>query len=347
MFHPFRRLAPAVLLLIAALSIAACGGGGNDEDVEGLLDKAFKQTVKSADLKLEAELELDGLRGLDDPVRLRATGPYRSATGKIPATDLALQLEVAGQNIDTGFVSTGDRAFVRFQDVYYEQPRASVAQANREIASQGKRRGSLKALGLDPRSWLEEAEREGDEKVAGVQTEHVSGKIDVGSVLTDLNDFVRRSGGALGSNGQLAPQPLAKDDIEKVKDVVKNPDFDVYVGKEDGIIRRISGRLNFDVPEDSRKSVAGLEGGSLSFSFEFSKVNGVQRIQAPASARPLSDLTKSLGAGALGGLSGGGGSGTSTTPGADSDAQQRYNECLDRADPSNTDAIQRCADLLP
>ena len=349
MLIPIRRLAPAVLLLVTALCVVACGGSSSGEDVESLLDKSFKQRVGSADLKLEAELELNGLKGLNDPIRLRASGPYRTVAGKIPAADLALQIGVAGQKIDTGFLSTGDRAFVRFQDVYYEQPKAAVRRANQGIAAQGKKaRGSLRALGLDPRRWLEDAEQKDDEEVAGVKTEHVSGKLDIGRVVADLNDFVKRSGGAIGgATGQPAPQPLSGDDIDRIKEVVKNPDFDVYVGKEDGIIRRISGRLEFDVPEESRKSLAGLEGGSLSFSFEFTKVNGDQRIEAPANARPLSDLTNSLGAGALGGLSGGAGSGTSTTPGASSDAQKKYNECLDAADPGNTDAIQRCSELLP
>jgi hypothetical protein len=86
-------------------------------------------------------------------------------------------------------------------------------------------------------------------------------------------------------------------------------------------------------------------------------VNGDQEIEAPAKARPLSDLTDSLGAGGLpGGLGGGGeepqapgppdmpsgGSGGTDDP----EAFRRYAECLDRARPEDTEELQRCAELL-
>ena len=43
-------------------------------------------------------------------------------------------MDGAGQTIQTGFLSTGDRAFVKFEDVFYEQPAAEVRRANRMIA---------------------------------------------------------------------------------------------------------------------------------------------------------------------------------------------------------------------
>ena len=79
------------------------------------------------------------------------------------------------------------------------------------------------------------------------------------------------------------------------------------MGKQDDIIRRVSGRVEFEIPKRSRAGLGGLDGGSIVFSVEFRDVNGDQEIEAPANARPLSDLTDSLGAGGLpGGLGGGG-----------------------------------------
>ena len=86
-----------------------------------------------------------------------------------------------GQTVQTGFLSTGDRAFVKFEDVYYEQPAAQVRAANAAIRKAGGRGSSLRSLGLNPRSWLSEASEEGDERVAGVETSHVSGRLDVAS----------------------------------------------------------------------------------------------------------------------------------------------------------------------
>jgi hypothetical protein len=349
-----------LLSLLAAAALASCGGGGgNSEDAERLLDQAFSHSIRSADLTLDAKLQLKGSGSLDRPVEIKASGPFRTNEGKLPSADLALEVGSAGggQTVQTGFLSTGDRAFVKFEDVYYEQPPARVAAANRSI---GKRKGSLRSLGLDPRSWLADAEVQGDERVAGVDTQHVSGTLDVEKLMRNINEFVRRSARAIGgATGQTPPDPLSAKDIRTVSDVVEDPEFDVYVGKEDDTIRRISGKVEFDVPEKSRRALGGIEGGSLDFSVEFADVNGDQRIEAPANSRPLSELTGSLGGGGLlggsGGSSGGAGpapvqpdagGGTSTLPAPDADAFKRYADCLDKAAPEDTAAIQTCAKLL-
>ena len=342
-------------LLFATLALASCGGGDDKENVQDLLDNAFSSSIKSADVKIDASIQLKGSPGLDKPVRISASGPFRTNDGKLPSADIDLKIgtDGGGQTVTTGFLSTGDRAFVKFQDIYYEQPAAQVAKANRAIAQNKDKRGSLRALGLDPRSWLSEAKDEGDEEIAGVQTRHVSGKLDVEAVMRNLNAFVRKSGSTLGgATGQTPPKPLSEADIRKVSEVVRDPTFHVYVGKDDDIIRRVAGKIEFDVPEASRESLGGIQSGAIEFEVELAKVNGDQQIEAPSNPRPLSDLTTSLGgAGALPGL-GGGSQGAPITPpssdGTTPEAQdfQQYADCLDKARPEDTEALQRCAELL-
>jgi hypothetical protein len=341
------------VLLFAAVALASCGGGDDKEDVQDVLDKAFSTSLKSADLKVDASVQLKGSPGLDRPVRITATGPFRSNEAKLPSVDVELKVgtDGGGQTVTTGFLSTGDRAFVKFQDVYYEQPASQVEKANRAIAQNKGERGSLRGLGLDPRSWLGQAKDEGEEEVAGVKTRHVSGTLDVEAVMRNLNEFVRKSGTALGgATGQAAPKPLSAEDISKVSDVVKDPTFHVYVGEDDDIIRRVAGKIEFDVPEENRESLGGIQSGSIEFAVEFSDVNGDQEIEAPAHARPISSLTRSLGGG--GGLPGLGGGSQSTTPSApdgtspEGEDFQKYADCLDKARPQDTEALQRCAELL-
>jgi hypothetical protein len=355
-----RRL--AVLLFLAALGLVSCGGGDDTDGVEDLLNQAFQQEIASADLKIEAELDLNG-GASTRPVRIEANGPFRTNEDKLPSVDLDLRVgaDGGGQTIQTGFLSTGDRAFVKFQDVYYEQPAAEVRRANRAIARNRGRRGSLRALGLDPRSWLGQAEDEGEEEVAGVETRHVAGTLDVEALMRNLNTFVRRSGSAIGgATGQSVPDPLSAEDIREVGRVVRDPTFHVYVGKDDSIIRRVSGRIEFAVPEEDR-GAGGIESGTLTFSVELGDVNGDQEIEAPANARPLSALTESLGSDALG-LGGGGDGETPVAPAnpnppsagtpddgggsAEAEAFRAYAECLDKARPEDTEALQDCADLL-
>jgi hypothetical protein len=347
-----------VVLLFAALALVSCGGGDDKEDVQDLLDKAFSASIESADLKLDASIQLKGSPGLERPLRISAAGPFRTNDGKLPSVDVELKIgsDGGGQTITTGFLSTGDRAFVKFQDVYYEQPESEVAKANQSIEENSGKRGSLESLGLDPRSWLAEAKDEGEEEVAGVNTRHVSGKLDVEAVMRNLNRFVRRSGEALGgATGQAPPEPLSEEDISKVGEVVRDPTFHVYVGEDDDIIRRVAGTIEFEVPEENREGLGGIESGELKIELEFADVNGDQEIEAPANARPISALTESLGGTPdLGGVvegEGGGelpanppSGGNPGSPGAEE--FQAYEKCLDEARPEDTEALQRCAELL-
>jgi hypothetical protein len=122
------------------------------------------------------------------------------------------------------------------------------------------------------------------------------------------------------------------------------------VGEDDDIIRRVAGKIEFDVPEESRQSLGGIQSGSIEFQVEFSNVNGDQQIEAPAHARPISTLTRSLGGGGtLPGLGAGSGSATPAVPdnvNPESEDFQQYKDCLDKARPEDTEALQRCADLL-
>jgi hypothetical protein len=87
---------------------------------------------------------------------------------------------------------------------------------------------------------------------------------------------------------------------------------------------------------------------------EFTNVNGDQEIEAPAHARPISSLTRSLGGTpGLGGITSEEGGGTlpanpndTQSGGPGSEQFQAYAECLDKARPEDTEALQRCAELL-
>ena len=372
-----RALGLLCTILIAAcgLLVAGCGGGDDQEEVTKLLDRAFDKSLESADVNLDSTLRVRGVPQLERPIRIRANGPYRSTQkGKPPEFDIDLKIGVegGGASIDTGRVAVGDRAFIKFQGGFYEVPAEQVKEANEAFQGGRDRRKQVKGSGVNPRSWISSAKDEGEEEVAGVETKHVSGQLDVKRMVTDLNRFVSRAGKSLGA-GAAVPKPLPQATLDKIAQVVRNPTFDVYVGAEDERIRRLSANVQITVPEADRQQVRGIEGGSLELTIEFRGVGKPQRIEAPAQSRPLSDLTKQLGgAGALGlggalGQGGAGQGGSAETPqvpqqqvpqspqdgaggtgggGGDAETFQRYAECLDKADPQDTAALQRCSELL-
>lgn len=336
--------------LLSAGLLAGCGGD-DQKPVTELLDKAFKSSIGSADVKLDLEIELDGVDQLEDPIEISLTGPYESGGDtRIPNVDWDITVRAQNQSFNAGLTSTGDRAFVAFQGTEYEVSRATVANLNRQIAASNKREGGrdLADFGVTARDWVIDAEEDGDEEVAGVETTHVSGKLDVTRVLDDLNTVVEQAAKLGGQAGQQAPPKLTDEQKQQVEDVVEDPSFDGYVGKDDGKLRRLSADLEFGVPEESRDAVGGLEGGRISFSIEFAGIGAAKQIDAPDNARPIAELTQQLQGllgGALGAPQPGADGGAEAAPQTDPEKQKAYEECV-KTDPNDESVKAFCEVLL-
>ena len=350
MLRTFRAFSLLALTALAAV-LAACGSG-TSSNVTDTLDKAFSTPIKSARINLDVTLKLDGIKQLNGPVKLSVQGPYESGGSQtIPKVDWDIAASAAGQNFSAGFISTGDNAWVAFQGQDYEVGKAAITKVNSQIKQAAGNKKGLSQFGIDARKWLKDSNDEGSEKVAGVDTNHVSAALDVAAFLDDVNQLVQKAGGSVAA-GSTTPQ-LTAADKKKIAEVVKNPRFDVYVGKADNVIRRLSADLSFNVPSAQRAQLGGLKSGTLSFSIEFSDVGKPQTITAPTSAKPLSELTSQLGGlgsvlggGSSPGSSGSGSSGNSGSSGPTAAALTKYSQCLQKADPSKPAELQKCADLL-
>jgi hypothetical protein len=347
------------MLLPALLAASLLAGCGEDDkkSVTDLLDKAFESSIGSADVKLDIEIELDGVDQLEDPIELSLTGPYDSTgDAEIPSVDWDITVRAQKQSFNAGVTSTGDRAFVGFQGTEYEVRPEAVAELNRQVAASRKREGGrdLSDFGVTARDWVVDAEEEGDEEVAGADTTHVSGKLDVTRALEDLNKVVEEAAKLGGQAGQQAPPKLTDEQKKQIDEVVDDPRFDVYVGQDDDKLRRLSADVEFEVPDDSRDQVGGLEGGRISFSIEFANIGSAQPIEAPEDARPIEELTRQL-QGLIGGALGGvapapdgadeGGSQQSLPPQTDAEKQKAYEDCV-KTDPGDESVRAFCEVLL-
>jgi len=366
---PLRSALALAACALCSLAFSACGGGGDDEDATALLERAFSENIGSANVAMDIEFAGKGSERLgDDPVRVKVTGPYKSnGNEKLPSLDFDVNVQGAGQNLALGAVLTDDNGFIEFNGSPYEVGKEVIAQQNSALATESKEGEGLKALGIDPQSWVKDPSNEGEEEVAGVETKHLSGKVDVAKLLEDLGEAGAKAGGSLG--GQ-APPMLTEEQRKQAAEAVEDPKFDIYVGKDDNKIRRLSVDLSFIVPEDRRQSAGGLEGGSLAFNLELSGVGDEVKIEAPADAKPIAELVQGLQSlGGLGALSGGAGGsappapedpaaptdpsapapppGGGEAPTAEQQEQfERYAQCVQEADPTDAEAIEMCGKLL-
>ena len=350
-----------VLAALAGLVVAGCGGG-DEKDARAILKRAFSESIGSANVTVDLSVKVDGVQQLSQPIRVKLGGPFKSNGPRtLPSLNWDVSISGGGQTFSAGLISTGDRGFVNWQGTNYEADQSTMAQLKQAAASGGTGGSrSLKQFGVDPLRWVKDPSVSGDENVAGVATQHVSADVDVGKLFADLNKVVSKAGGAVGS---ARPQQLSPQTIDSIEKVVHDPKFDVYAGESDGKLRRLAVNVRFDVPQQAQTLLRGAKGGTVALSIEFAGVGQPQIIAAPAGARPISELTKQLrglgGAlGATGGIGGSSGTTPGGTPGGEpgtpggggkspsSEQFQRYAECLNKAKPSDTAALNRCSRLL-
>lgn len=300
---------PVLLTIIATLAVAAvaagCGGDdGGGSDAEALLEKAFAKEVKSADLKIDVGAELEGVEQLDGPLSLRIEGPYESqGKNKLPLFDWDFGVEGGGQSLAGGLVVTENNAFVEFQGTNYEVGSELFQRYTSQLeqqSSSGPR--SLKALGIDPASWLEDPEVGDGDDIGGDSTQVITGDVDVERVARDFFDLVKSPAvrQQLEAQGQAAPEiPEPSDeDLEKAADAIEKFDFEANVDEQDQL-RRLFVEADFNVPEGS--DAGSLQGGKITFEFVLSEVGIEPEIVAPEGARPLSELARRFGLSGLGG----------------------------------------------
>jgi hypothetical protein len=189
------------------------------------------------------------LRSRSATTSLGASGAFERATGnELPHFAVTARFGAGKQTLRGGFVSLGDKAYFVSGDTGWRVP-AEVWQPVGQ-----------KKLGfaVHPATWVRDVKSEGTESVGGVQTEHVSARVDPQAMLNDLGD-VAGSGATRLSKSQAAG--------------VKRTSLDVWVGKEDHVLRRLTTELV--LPGRAR----------LDLQVRLSDINQPQKIQAPAHVR--------------------------------------------------------------
>jgi hypothetical protein len=379
-----RSLTPLFVLtalVVPAAAVTSCGSSSaSSEDAQKVVNETFngEKKVDSGKLSLDASAKLDvsGAAGqqLNGPVTLKVSGPFQSRGDiELPELDLDLSVGGAGQKFSAGAVSTGAKGYISYQGKDYAVPDKIFQQYKKSFAQQQKQgksksRLDLGALGIDPQKWLTNPKNEGVEKVAGTDTIHVSAGVNVGALLDDINDLLKRSDqlGLSQQQKQQLPSNLSSSTRKQIQNSVKKATVDIFTGKDDKTLRRLELAVSFDVPQNLRSQVQGLNAGDVTLKLELADLNKKQDIKPPANARPWNELQQQLGLSALGsalggsGSSSGGSSGSGTTgssgsstgalgsgggiSAADRKRTQRYLSCVKKA--KRPEQVQSCVSEL-
>ena len=335
------RLLLAMFLALAL--VAGCGGDDDDTadagaDVNQLLEDTF-----SGDHQItSANVDFSGSVGGANPLSLKVSGPFQTqGDGKLPKVDLQASLEGGGQTVEGGITSTGDQGFVSYQGTDYEVSGPVFRQleaAWEQAASQQQGEGtSLGTLGIDPRNWLTNAKNAGDSKVGDTDTIKITGGVDVGKLLDDVDGVLERARSlGLQGSGDL-PERLSDEERRQLTDAIKNVKVEIDTGKDDHVLRRMA--VSADVNSQ--------ESGEVPVQLELTllDVNEDQEIEAPENPRPFSELLKGLQDLGIGAAIGAPPSGSGSGGGASSENLEKYSQCVQDAG-SDTDKLRECGELL-
>jgi hypothetical protein len=348
-----RALSVLALALASALLIAACGGGGNGEDPQQVLQQTFSNptSIESGTFDLDFKIETSGG---DNPGSFEAKlgGKFANqGPNQFPKFDVdaSVKAESGSQSFSGtgGLISTGDQAFVNFQGTDYAVPQQLYDEFTTTYAQlqgqnkTGKSASLLGSLGISPSDWLTDLKNDGTTDVEGTKTIHISGSASVSKLVEDLKTIAQRAGGAVNVDTQQ---------LDQLNNVVQSGDIDVYSGENDKLLHRFQIHVDLKPPPGTPGAPDSL---SVDIQLNFADINNQETFTAPANAQPLGDLFQKiginpsqLGSQLRGGLGSGGAlpeSGGSTTAPTPSGVQA-YEQCLSQA--SGSDELQKCADLL-
>jgi hypothetical protein len=371
------------LLAICALALpvpAALAGCGDDDDAsdvdpQEVLESTFnnESSISSGNVDLSLSASAEGDEGGSFEASL--SGPFQGDPDNpntLPQLDWTLNVggEGGGQSLEfeAGAVVTDDNAYVEYGGKAYEVGSERFQKAKQQLESQAERTGgevgfseafrqgceeSVRQQGGDPSTcdfdvsgWLANQTSEGTEEVEDVETNHVSGDVNVEQALNDI-------GGIAAGLPEAQSAQFDFNNLGQLSTAVEEASFDVYSGVDDDLLRRLEFSLAIDPSAISAGAEVPVSSVNLDFSLTLIDVNEEQTIEAPSDARPIGELRDQLnlgdlglqvpgldsGAGGLGDLGGGGGGG-----GAGSDAAQAYLDCISQAQTAQDQAA--CASEL-
>lgn len=299
-----------LLLLIAGLALptgllGACGGEEKPAQTPAeILAQTVRDSAAQIDdgrLALNFRLDPEGLLAVGGPVRLTLDGPFGAARpGELGRFDVDFVATLAEQPYSGSVRSTGSRVLVTLDDGTYEVGDAHVDRLRRRSPD----RSGLAVTGLHPGRWISAPRSKGGERVAGVDTIRLGGKLHVERLLADLDGLLAKAGGSASESTLLTPRLR-----RQIAAAVQSSSVDIWTGASDRLLRQLAVKIVFFF-EDGSSPLQILRGGTINLRLRLDDVN---RRAAPASAfaapggraRPLERLTGDSPANILAGVGAG------------------------------------------
>jgi len=300
--------------LLACLVLAACGG---DDDSSGSADKPAasdkaqdrkdmarlikqgfgpNEQARSGRIDGTIDLEVKGVPRYKGPIEITASGGFELPSGSdTPEFRMDVGLVLNDHAIGGEMVLVGGDGFIQLGTTGYKLPEPITAQIEAPAAALDN--GLAKTAGMffiRPDRWQKNGRIVGVESVAGVESEHATAGIRSVRFFEDAARLVRlltlvRVTEAVGLPQEITPQQRAA-----LARSVKSAKGDVWLGKEDHVLRKaqLSGKLV--VARKDRAILGGMTSATLEAQVNVTEVGKPQNIEGPQALGKYDDLQLAL-----------------------------------------------------
>jgi hypothetical protein len=323
-----RRSPVALAVLVAvALTVSACGSSSKSSDTSSpattggsgdsggaaggatAILKAIDTKAASGPQKLKLDLSVD-IKGsptnaqlalfTKQPIDLNLDGVVDSA-GK--SADVNVSVTLGKEPVKAEFRTGGGKSWLQIDGKWYDLPADALSSTTGQSLPTGVSTSDLDAGKIlaaigDPAKLLDNASVS-SENVEGVDSDKVSGDVDIAAVAAAAANVSKATSG-----GSSTPPSQAEIDkaVAQVEKVVKKAHVDLWVGKSDHKVHRIAFTVDAAM-DDATKASSGIDSATINLDLTTVDASAPD-VSAPGSVGTPAELQTAL-IGLLGKVMGG------------------------------------------
>ncbi len=267
-----------MLLLLAV----GCGGNGDSgADARQALSETAAKLGEIRSGILDVRVVVDPKAGDAERVGFELHGPFALPPGGGPAEFRIDYTQFGDTSATVTLTAAGGKAFVTVGDETYALPaeqQLQLLRAGEAVSARG-----LERLAID--DWLVDPKMSDGDEIAGDETDRVEARLDVPYATRALLQLAESFG---------VPETRALDpaDVKRLREAAEEARIEVLTGEADRLLRRltIDVDLGLDVPKVLGAAFGSAVGAKLELELTVENPNEPVAIEAPARARPASEL---------------------------------------------------------
>jgi hypothetical protein len=294
---------------LAATVLAACGdsstGPSSDPaashaEAEKIIAKGtgVNEAARSGRIDGVVALSIKGIKRFEGPIELTANGVFDLPQGaSVPDVDLDVGVSLNGGVLGGAIVIADETGYIKLGNAGYKLP-SSISKTL--VAPAREAKNGLTKTGamfyINPHEWQENARVIGEETIAGEPTVKLTADVLPAKAFADLAHLVDFLTSIHVTQALALPEHFTPKMQAALVRSVRSVKGEVWMGKDDDILRKAHVTGTVVVAKRDRKILLGARSGKLDATVSISEVGDPQTVSAPKQLDSYANLQLSLNA---------------------------------------------------